>query len=84
MCLVVSLQDLSLVVDDDVGVVDFLRVSLTLSQGVDSTHTEPDIVGQGQLSVFKLRVYFLCELQLTDESDLRGRKFRAEIISSAT
>ena len=72
MCLIVGLLDLALAVDDEVGVVYLLRVSLSLSQGVDSPHTQPDIVVPGQLSGFKLRVYFLCQLWLTEESDLRG------------
>ena len=72
MCFVVSLQDLTLVVDDDVSVVYFLRVCLTLSHRVKSTNTQPDIIGQGQLSGSKLRIYFLCQSWLTDESDLRG------------
>ena len=72
MCFVVSLQDLTLVVDDDVSVVYFLRVSLAFSYGVNSTDTQPDVMGEGQLSGFKLRIYFLCQSWLTDESDLRG------------
>ena len=59
MCFVVSLQDLTLVVDDDVSVVYFLRISLAFSYGVNSTDTQPDVMGEGQLSGFKLRIYFL-------------------------
>ena len=59
MCFVVCLQDLTLVVDDDVSVVYFLRICLALSYSVDSTDTQPDVIGERQLSGFKLRIYFL-------------------------
>ena len=59
MGFVISLKDLSFVVDHDVGVSYFLRIFLC--HNVNSTKTQPDVIGHRQVSAFKLRNYFLCE-----------------------